>query len=92
MSELVTDNTVMCLCFLFGELGEVRNGKGSFNRMVGVIAEVENGFSSRGKYGGGNTFHSDQWFYNEGRRSVHRGKSHRWGLREGRDRFLSGLI
>ena len=59
MSDLVTDSAVVCPRFLFGESGEVRNGEGSFNRMVRVVTEVENGFSFREKYGGENTFHGD---------------------------------
>ena len=57
MSGLVT---AMCLRFLFGELSETwSGGEGSFNGVVRVFVEVEDGSLSVREYDSGNTFYGD---------------------------------
>jgi len=84
VSSLKTDGTVMRLCFLLGESNELWNGEDLFDGVIGVITEVENGFSHWGELGGGGAFHGGRW-------SVHRGEPYRWGFREGGGRLSSDL-
>jgi len=92
MSGLVTDGTAICLRFLFGESSETwSGGEGSFNGVVRVFVEVEDGSLSAREYDSGNTFYGDRGFYDGGWRSVHGGEPRRWGLGKGGSGFLSGL-
>jgi len=60
MSGLVTDGTAICLRFLFGESSETwSDGEGSFNGVVRVFIEVEDGSLSAREYDSGNTFYGD---------------------------------
>jgi len=59
VSGLKTDGTVMRLCFLLGESNELWNGEDLFDGVIGVVTEVENGFSRWGELGSGGVFHGD---------------------------------
>jgi len=92
MSSLVTDGTAMCLRFLFGESSEMwSGGEGSFNGVVRVFVEVENGSLSVRECDSGNTFYGDRGFYNGGWRSVHGGEPRRRSLGKGGSGFSLGL-
>jgi len=92
MSSFVANSAVMHLQFLFREL---RNGRGSsFDGMVWVVTEVEDGFSYWVEYSGEHTFYSDtsSGFHDGGQWYVHGGESCQWSLGEGGVLFLLSLF
>jgi len=90
MSSLLTDSTVMCLRLFFEESGDGR--RRSFNRMIWVITEIEDGLSFRVEHCIRHTFRSESGFHDGGRGSVHRGESHRQGSGKGGVLFLLHLF
>ena len=73
ISSLLTDDAVVHLQFLFRES---ENGRGGlFNRVIWVIAEVEDRLSLWVEYHGGHMFYSNSGLYNGGQESVHGGES-----------------
>jgi len=90
MSSLLTDSTVMCLQLLFRESGDGRGR--SFNRMIWVITEIEDGLFFWVEHCIRHMFRSESGFHDGGRGSVHGGESRRWGSGKGGVLFLLHLF
>ena len=73
MSSLLTDGAVVCLQLLFKELEDSR--RRSFNGMIWIITEIEDGFSFRVEHCSGHTFCSESGLHDGSWGSVHRGES-----------------
>jgi len=90
MSSLLTDGTVMCLQLLFRESGDGRGR--SFNRMIWVITEIEDGLSFQVEHCGRHIFRSESGLHDGGQGSVHGGESRRQGSGKGGILFLLCLF
>jgi len=90
MSSLVANGVVICLQFLFRESGDKRGD--SFDGMIWVITEIEDGFSFCVEYSSGHIFYGNCGLHHRGQESVHEGGSHQQGSGEGRVLFLLGLF
>ena len=90
MSSLLTDGGVVCLQLLFRESGDGRGR--SFNGMIWVITEIEDGLSFWIEHCSRHTFCSESGLYDGGRGSVHGRESRRWGSGKGRVLFLLHLF
>jgi len=73
MSSLLTDSAVVCLQLLFRESGDDRGR--SFNGMIWVITEIDDGLSFRIECCNRHMFCGESGLYDGGQGSVHEGES-----------------